>query len=87
MAKEEQRFEEIVSNLEKIVNELDSSLGLEESLKKFEEGMALATLAEQRLKTIENQFQKIQQNFSKEAAVVPADELLSEEVVSDTVNS
>ena len=68
--KEEQKFEEVIAELETIVNQLDSSIGLEESLKKFERGMALAKIAEERLKTIENQFEKIQSQFSAQADVV-----------------
>ncbi len=86
MTKKDQRFEEIISDLEKVVNELDSSLGLEESLKKFEEGMALATVAEGRLKTIENQFQKIQQDYANEAVATVLEEALPDLVTSDTIN-
>jgi len=64
MKKPDKKFEELIGELESIVTELDSSLGLEESLKKYEVGMALAKEAEERLKVIENQFQKIQQQFA-----------------------
>jgi exodeoxyribonuclease VII small subunit len=62
--KQEQKFEALMGELEKIVSELDSSIGLEESLKKFEAGMTLAKQAEARLNVIENEFQKIQQQFN-----------------------
>ncbi len=61
MPQDQQKFEHLMSELESIVTELDSSLSLEDSLKKFERGMELAKQAEARLKTIENEFQKIQQ--------------------------
>ena len=65
-------FESLVAELEKIVSELDSSIGLEESLKKFERGMELARLAEDRLKKIENEFQQLSAKYSTEES--PNDE-------------
>lgn len=56
-------FEAIVTELESIVRELDSSIGLEESLKKYEKGMELAKEAEKRLLVIENEFKKINVKF------------------------
>ncbi len=53
------RFEAIIERLEAIVQELNGSLGLEESLKKYAEGMDLAKQAEERLKIIENSFQEL----------------------------
>ncbi len=63
MPKDNQTFEQLINELETIVSDLDSSIGLEESLKKFERGMELAKQAEARLKTIENEFTKIQAKF------------------------
>lgn len=60
-------FEELISELENLVQELDSSIGLEESLKKYERGMVLAKEAEKRLATIENQFEKLQVKFTEPA--------------------
>jgi exodeoxyribonuclease VII small subunit len=57
-------FETLITELETIVAELDSSIGLEESLKKYERGMELAKAAEKRLATIENQFEKLQVQFN-----------------------
>ncbi len=87
MTKPNERFEDIISQLEKIVTELDSSLGLEDSLKKFEEGMALAQKAEVRLATLENQFQKIQQTFAKPLTAPAEDPSFPIETVNDTIEA
>lgn len=85
MKKEEQKFESILEELETIVRDLDSSLGLEESLQKFERGMALAKQAEERLQHIENHFHKIQHQFSAPASTLEG--LVSaEEVAEETVS-
>jgi exodeoxyribonuclease VII small subunit len=76
--KEQQTFEQLVTELETIVDDLDSSLGLEESLKKFERGMELAKQAEARLKTIENEFTKIQAKFKSVEVVEVVEETLVE---------
>jgi exodeoxyribonuclease VII small subunit len=80
MAKDERKFEQIVSELETIVTELDGSLPLEESLKKFQQGMELAKSAEERLKTRENEFHKIQQQFTptQELKVESTDEAIAD---------
>ena len=47
----EPSFEEALDNLEKIVEELEEgNLSLEETLKKFEEGVKLSRLCEKKLK-------------------------------------
>ena len=49
-----QTFEKMLEKLEKIVETLDSGeLPLEKALEKFEEGMALSKLCEQKLNEIE----------------------------------
>lgn len=58
-------FEAIVAELESIVRDLDSSIGLEESLKKYEKGMELAKEAEKRLLIIENRFEKLNLKFDE----------------------
>lgn len=50
----EKRFEKAMERLEQIVKELESGeLGLEESLKVFEEGMKLVRFCEQKLSEAE----------------------------------
>jgi len=47
-------FEEAIEKLEKITQELEEgNLSLEESLKKFEEGMRLVNFCEQKLEEVE----------------------------------
>lgn len=82
MPKDTQTFEQLITELETIVSDLDSSIGLEESLKKFERGMELAKQAESRLKTIENEFTKIQAKF-KSVEVVEIVEEVEEADESD----
>ena len=60
-------FESLISELETIVQTLDSSVGLEESLKKYERGMELAKEAEKRLAIIENEFQKLTVKYTPPA--------------------
>jgi exodeoxyribonuclease VII small subunit len=67
MKPEEEKFEAVITKLEQIVNELEGQIGLEESLKKFDEGMKLAQQADARLKKIENEFHKLQQSFTAPA--------------------
>lgn len=57
----EQSFEQ----LESITRELQGDLDLEQSLKKFEEGLMIAEKLKKRLAEIENKIEKIKINFSK----------------------
>jgi exodeoxyribonuclease VII small subunit len=65
--KQEPQFETIIQELESIVGDLEQSIGLEEALKKYQKGITLAKQAEKRLKDIENQFEKLQVEFSPPA--------------------
>ena len=59
------KFEDAMKKLEKIVAELESgSLGLDESLKKYEEGIALSSFCTKKL----NEAQKKVQVLSKKAS-------------------
>lgn len=61
--KQEPQFESIIQELETTITDLEQSIGLEDALKKYQKGMALAKEAEGRLKQIENQFEKLQVEF------------------------
>jgi len=58
-----QNFEKVLEKLEKIVETLDSGeLPLEKALEKFEEGMALSRLCEQKLEEIEKKITVLSRN-------------------------
>jgi len=56
----EKSFEQAISELEKIVGELEQGdLSLEESLKKFEKGMELSKLCNDKLNQVEQKLKKL----------------------------
>ena len=56
----EKTFEQAISELEKIVGELEQGdLSLEESLKKFEKGMELSKLCSDKLNQFEQKLKKL----------------------------
>jgi exodeoxyribonuclease VII small subunit len=58
--KKEERFEDQLEKLESIVNRLeDESVGLEQALELFEEGMGLARTCRQRLEEIEKRIERL----------------------------
>tara|TARA_Y100001970_G_scaffold284610_1_gene402325 strand:+ start:400 stop:621 length:222 start_codon:yes stop_codon:yes gene_type:complete len=61
MSKEkENSFEKNLQNLENIVDKLESGeIGLEDSVKLYEEGMKIKKICEKKLKDIEMQIKKI----------------------------
>ena len=61
MSKEkENSFEKNLQNLENIVDKLESGeIGLEDSVKLYEEGMQIKKICEKKLKDIEMQIKKI----------------------------
>lgn len=60
------KFEEAFKALEKIVGEFESGeVDLDEGLKKFEQGLALAKFCKARLKVIENKVVQIKKKFSE----------------------
>ena len=62
-----QSFEKALEKLEKIVETLDSGeLPLEKALQKFEEGMALSRLCEQKLNEIEKKITILNRNSQGE---------------------
>ena len=62
-----QSFEKALEKLEKIVETLDSGeLPLEKALQKFEEGMALSRLCEQKLNEIEKKITVLNRNSQGE---------------------
>ena len=60
MANKEKKFEEKITDLEKIINELESgNIDLEESIDKYTEAMKLVKECDEKLKNIEKQISKI----------------------------
>jgi exodeoxyribonuclease VII small subunit len=58
MAKKEEKFEQTLERLQSLVRELESGeCSLEDSLKKFEEGMALARTCQERLTQAEQKIE------------------------------
>jgi len=56
----EKTFEQAISELEKIVEELEQgNLALEESLKKFETGLKLSKLCQDKLNQVEQKLKKL----------------------------
>ncbi len=65
MSKKDQTFEEAYAELEKIASEIDSGkMPLDESLKKFEEGAALAEFCKKKLDDAENKVVDIKKKFA-----------------------
>lgn len=62
--KDKQSFEEMFTELEKLVQEFEKGeLNLDDSLKKFERGLELAALCKTRLSLIENKVKDIKAKF------------------------
>ena len=62
MAKKKATFEEALSQLETIAEQIErGKIGLEESIDKYEEGMALVKHCRQILSKAENKIQQLQQ--------------------------
>ena len=60
MANKEKKFEEKITDLEKIISELESgNIDLEESINKYTEAMKLVKECDEKLKSIEKQVSKI----------------------------
>ena len=60
MANNEKKFEQKISDLEKIISELESgNIDLEESIDKYTEAMKLVKECDEKLKSIEKQVSKI----------------------------
>lgn len=65
-------FEQSLSQLEKIVQELeDGDLPLEKAIKKFEEGIRLSKLCGQKLDETEKRINLLMQNGDKEHTETP----------------
>lgn len=68
----EPSFEEALDSLEKIVEELEGgALSLEETLKKFEEGIKLSRFCEKKLKKAQKKVSLLMQNEEGELEEVP----------------
>ncbi len=67
-------FEEAIQNLEKVVNDLETGkLSLDESVKKFEEGMKLSKHCNDILEKAEKQINILVENESGEMKEAPFD--------------
>lgn len=67
MSKEQQSFEQQITELETLVTKLSNSDNLEEALKDFERGLELAQKASDRLNKIENKLTEIKDKFKVSA--------------------
>ncbi len=68
-------FEEAMLQLEKTAHNLENSeLSLDKSLDKFEEGMKLAKICEDKLNQASGRVDKIMKDFSSQEKVVPLSE-------------
>lgn len=65
MAKKKENFEESFKELEAIVEKFESgTLNLDESLKEFERGLALAEQLKAHLSAVENRITEIKEKFA-----------------------
>jgi len=72
MAKNEWTFEEAISRLEKIVESIEQGkIGLEDSIKHFEEGMSLIQRCRRILSEAELKIQQLQASGSSDAVIAP----------------
>lgn len=70
--KKEDSFKESFAELEKIVQEFETGeMDLDESLEKFEQGLALAAACKKRLSEIENRVSEIKKKFSAQLQDTP----------------
>jgi exodeoxyribonuclease VII small subunit len=69
------RFEEALKKLEKIVEDLeDGDLSLDEALKKYQEGVELARVCNQRLESAKKKIEVLAKNKKGEFELKPLDE-------------
>jgi exodeoxyribonuclease VII small subunit len=69
-----ERFEDQLARLERIVSRLeDETVGLEEALELFEQGMALARSCRQRLEAVEQRVAQLLESDQGEPATAPLD--------------
>ncbi len=77
---QEIKFEKALTDLEKIVESLESGdLSLEDALKKYEEGVHLARLCTQKLAQAENKIEMLTQSLSGKTASAPIEKELPAE--------
>ena len=73
--KETMTFEEALAKLEAIVEDIEEGrVGLEESIKKYEEGMALVKHCRSVLTAAEEKIQKLQLSAQGQLSTTPLDE-------------
>jgi exodeoxyribonuclease VII small subunit len=74
------KFEEALKKLEKIVEDLEKGdLSLDEALKKYQEGIALSRLCNQRLETAKKKIDLLVKNKKNEFELRPLNEAKIEE--------
>ena len=72
IAKEEMKFEEALLRLEKIVEDMESGeLALEESLKRYEEGVGLARFCSEKLNEVQKKIELLKKNAKGEWVKTP----------------
>lgn len=74
MAEKKISFESALKNLEEIVGKMEAGdLPLDQSLKKFEEGMDLVKLCEKQLQEAEGRVEKLMKDATGKSKRVPLD--------------
>jgi exodeoxyribonuclease VII small subunit len=76
----EMRFEDALKKLEKIVEDLErGNLSLDEALKRYQEGIELSRLCNQRLENAKKKIEVLSKNKKGEFELKPLDESKIEE--------
>lgn len=75
-AQDERTIEDLISRLEEIANQIqDGDVGLEESIRLYEEGQALARECEKRLSAAQKKLEVINPNLSRPQQGSPEQDL------------
>lgn len=76
------KFEDALGKLEKIVSDLENSeLSLDDSIKKYEEGIKLARICSQKLEQAKKKVEVLIKNSDGKFEIAPFEEAVSEESV------
>ncbi|MFH1776002.1 MAG: exodeoxyribonuclease VII small subunit [Candidatus Omnitrophota bacterium] len=74
------KFEDALKKLEKIVSDIESgNLSLDESIKKYEEGMKLAEICSKRLEAAQKRIEILVKDKQKKFSTIPFDREMAKE--------
>ena len=80
-AKEKKKFEEVVKELERVVEQLESGeLSLEDSLAAFENGVRLVKLCNQKLTEVERKIELLVKDKDGKLQLMPLEDLGADDV-------